>query len=150
PAFNATSSSGTVGVDPTSLQMFNFGEAPLFSLSVFNFFSPSYSQSGPIAQAGLYSPEFQITTDNTVISSANAMQRAIVQSASNPNALVLNLTSLATMASNPPAMVQSLNPLLMGGTMSSNTENIVVNAVNQIPASNNLGRAQAAVQLLVT
>jgi hypothetical protein len=78
------------------------------------------------------------------------MQRAILQMAATPDVLVLDLTPLAAISSNPVAMVQSLNPLLMGGSMSSNTQNIVVNVVNQIPASNKLGRAQAAVQLLVT
>jgi hypothetical protein len=50
-------------------------------------------------------------------------------------------------------MVEFLNPLLMEGQMSSAMEDIVVNAVTQIPAGNatqKLQRAQAAVQLLVT
>ena len=54
------------------------------------------------------------------------------------------------LASNPGALVDSLNNLLMGGEMSSAMRDIVVNAVTQLPASNPLERAQTAVHLLVT
>jgi hypothetical protein len=148
-AFNATATSGKFAV---SNQTFNFGEAPLYSPTVFNFFSPDYSQVGPIADAGLTSPEFQITTDTTVITSANRMRSAVYQqvSATNPDILVLDLSPLTAQAANPSALVDSLNPLLMGGEMSTNTRNIVVNAVTQIPATSTLERAQTAVHLLVT
>jgi uncharacterized protein (DUF1800 family) len=148
-AFNASSASGKMVV---SNQMFNFEEAPLFSPTVFNFFCPEYSQAGAIAQAGLYSPEFEITTDTTTITSANRMRSAVYQQPDphNPDAIVLNLSSLVSLSSQPASLVDSLNPLLMGGEMSSNTRNIVVNAVTQIPAANTLERAQTAVHLLVT
>jgi uncharacterized protein (DUF1800 family) len=148
-AFNATAASGRFAV---SNQTFNFGEAPLYSPTVFNFFSPDYSQVGPIADAGLTSPEFQITTDTTVITSANRMRSAVYQqpSPTNPDILVLDLTSLTAQAANPATMVDSLNPLLMEGQMSTNTRNIVVNAVTQIPVTSALERAQTAVHLLVT
>lgn len=41
------------------------------SPSVFNFFLPDYRPSGPIGDAGLVAPEFQITTDSTLIGMAN-------------------------------------------------------------------------------
>jgi len=47
-------------------------QAPLRSPSVFNFFQPGYIPSGPLADAGLYAPEFQITSETTTISQANA------------------------------------------------------------------------------
>ena len=147
-AFNASAASGKFVVGG---QEFNFGQQPLYSPSVFNFFAPDYSQPGPIEQAGLFSPEFQITTDTTVITSANRMRSAVYKQASptNPDAIVLNLSSLAAQASNPGAMVDSLNNLLMSGQMSASTRNIVVNAVNQIPVASTLERAQTAVHLLV-
>jgi len=148
-AFSASSASGKMVV---SNQMFNFEEAPLYSPTVFNFFCPDYSQAGAIAQTGLYSPEFEITTDTTTITSANRMRSAVYQQPdpNNPDAIVLNLSSLVSLSSQPASLVDSLNPLLMGGEMSSNTRNIVVNAVTQIPAANTLERAQTAVHLLVT
>jgi uncharacterized protein (DUF1800 family) len=148
-AFNASAASGKFAI---SNQTFNFGQAPLYSPTVFNFFAPDYSQSGAISQAGLDSPEFQITTDTTVITSANRMRSAVYQQASpnNPDTLVLDLSSLTALASNPAGLVDSLNPLLMAGQMSASTRSTVINAVTQISAANPLGRAQTAVHLLVT
>lgn len=148
-AFNASISTGRFAANNLT---FNFGQAPLYSPSVFNFFRPDYSQPGPIEQAGLFAPEFQITTDTTVITSANKMTAAVYQqaSATNPNAIVLDFSSLTGPAQNPGALVDSLNNLLMAGEMSPETRNIVVNAVMQIPAANPLERAQTAVHLLVT
>ena len=131
---------------------FNFGQAPLYAPSVFNFFSPFYSQAGPIQDADLVAPEFQITTDTTVITSANRMRSAVYQqpSSSNPDAIVLDLSAQMALASNPTSLVDSLNTLLMSGQMSSNMRSIVINAVSQIPAANTLERAQTAVHLIVT
>lgn len=148
-AFNASAPSGKSVVNGV---MFNFEQAALYAPTVFNFFAPDYSQAGPIQQAGLLAPEFQITTDTTVITSANLMRNAVYQQpvANSPDTIVLDLSSLVNLASTPGPMVASLNNLLMGGSMSSKTKNIVVNAVSQIPAANTLERAQTAVHLLIT
>jgi uncharacterized protein (DUF1800 family) len=148
-AFNASSTSGRFIVNGSN---FNFGQAPLYAPSVFNFFSPFYSQVGPIQDANLVAPEFQITTDTTVITSANKMRSAVYQQpdSNNPDLLVLDLSAQTALASNPASLVDSLNTLLMSGQMSSGMRNIVVNAVTQIPAANTLERAQTAVHLIVT
>jgi len=148
-AFNGSSASGKFVVGGTN---FNFGQAPLYSPSVFNFFSPFYSQIGAIESAGLVSPEFQITTDTTVITTANAIRSAVYRqpNPSNPDAIVLDLSAQTNLAADPAALVDSLNNVLMSGQMSANTRGIVVNAVTQIPAANTLERAQTAVHLLVT
>jgi len=148
-AFNASAASGKLVVNNA---YFNFGEAPLYASSVFNFFSPFYSQVGPIQNAGLVAPEFQITTDTTVITSANRIRSLVYQqpSSGNPDAIVLDLSPQTALASNPAALVDSLNTLLMSGQMSSSMRSIVINAVTQIPAANTLERAQTAVHLIVT
>ncbi len=147
-AFNASSSSGTLtGGNQTD----NFSQSPLFAPSVFNFFAPDYMLPGTLEQAGLFSPEFYITTDSTVISSANKMRTAVYnQPGSNPDGIVLDLSALSALSSNPGALVDSLNYLLMAGEMSNSMRDIVVDAVSQIPAANSLERAQTAVHLLVT
>jgi uncharacterized protein (DUF1800 family) len=148
-AFNASATSGKFIVNNVES---NFSQAPLYAPSVFNFFSPFHSQVGPIENAGLVAPEFQITTDNTVISSANMMRRAVYRgtSSTNPDAIVLDLSAQSALASNPGALVDSLNILLMGGQMSSSMRSIIVNAVTQISAASTLERAQTAVHLIVT
>ncbi len=46
-------------------------QIPYGSPSVFNFFQPVYAHPGAIATAGLVSPEFQVTSETTVIKEAN-------------------------------------------------------------------------------
>jgi uncharacterized protein (DUF1800 family) len=145
-AFNGQASSGNFNISNST---FNFGEQALYAPSVFNFFSPNYIQPGAIAQAGITSPEFQITTDTTVITSANSMRSTVYRIPDgNGDSIVLDLSSLTSLASSPGALVDSLNNLLMGGEMSSAMRDIAVNAVTQIASP--LERAQTAVHLLVT
>jgi hypothetical protein len=46
-------------------------QVPQIAPSVFNFFQPGFAQPGRIAAAGLVSPEFQITSETTVINESN-------------------------------------------------------------------------------
>ncbi len=46
-------------------------QAPLYSPSVFNFYQPVFSSPGPIAEAGLLSPEFQIFGETNALRQAN-------------------------------------------------------------------------------
>lgn len=52
-------------------------QLPLGSPSVFNFYQPVYAHPGPIAAAGLVSPEFQITSETTVIGESNRFFEAL-------------------------------------------------------------------------
>ncbi len=52
-----------------------FGQRALSADSVFNFFTPDYKKSGTLSNENLNSPEFQILTDNTVISGQNTFYR---------------------------------------------------------------------------
>jgi uncharacterized protein (DUF1800 family) len=54
-----------------------FSQRPLSSPTVFNFFLPDHQPAGPIVDAGLFAPEFQIITAVTAISSANALHGQI-------------------------------------------------------------------------
>jgi uncharacterized protein (DUF1800 family) len=148
-AFNASAADGTLtGGNQTD----NFAQSVLYAPSVFNFFAPDYMPPGTLEQAGLFSPEFYITTDSTVISSANKMRTAVYNqpTGNNPGGIGLDLSALSTLSSNPAALVDSLNYLLMAGEMSNSMRDIVVSTVSQIPAANSLERAQTAVHLLVT
>ncbi|BDS05119.1 hypothetical protein NT6N_01590 [Oceaniferula spumae] len=49
----------------------NIGQTPLHAPTVFNWFLPDYSVVGPLADAGLRVPEFQIATEISVITNAN-------------------------------------------------------------------------------
>jgi uncharacterized protein (DUF1800 family) len=69
-AFDATSPSGEYLIDGAVLG-FLLQQHPMASPSVFNFFQPDFAPNGPIKDAGLRAPEFQITTDASVVWIAN-------------------------------------------------------------------------------
>ncbi len=54
-----------------NLQWMLTEQAPLLSPSVFNFYQPGYANPGPIARAGLLSPEFQIFAETNALRQAN-------------------------------------------------------------------------------
>ena len=66
----------TIGNTDTAL-----GMTPMGSPTVFNFYLPDYQYPGEIAAAGLYTPEFQLTSDTTTIGQANYLYNGIF----NPN-----------------------------------------------------------------
>ena len=77
-------------------------QTPLNSPTVFNFFLPDYKFSGPLATQGVTTPEFQLTSETTVVRQANFMYAGVFGSATGTtgtssfktgsNALVLDLT----------------------------------------------------------
>ncbi len=148
-AFNATSPSGKYSVRNAYA---NLNEEAMHSPTVFNFFEPDYEAPGAIATAGLKSPEFEITTDTTVISIANYLRTAIYSSLGpSTDRITLNLTAeQQTYGTDPAGLVDHLNSLLMAGGMSSSARNILVNAVTQIPATDTLERVRTAIYLVVS
>ena len=147
-AFNATSPDGKYSVRNADA---SFDEEAMHSPTVFNFFSPDYEAPGAIATAGLKSPEFEITTDTTVISIANYLRTAIYGSLGpSSDRITLSLTAEQTKyGADPAGLVDHLNSLLVAGGLSSSTRNIIVNAVTQIPSSNPLERVRTAIYLVV-
>jgi uncharacterized protein (DUF1800 family) len=146
-AFNATSPSGKYSVRNAYA---NLDEEAMHSPTVFNFFEPDYAAPGAIAAAGLKSPEFEITTDSTVILVANYLRTAIYTGLGpSSDRIALNLAAEQTRATDPAGLVDHLNSLLMAGSMSSNMRNILINAVSQIPSTNTLERVRTAIYLVV-
>lgn len=50
-----------------------YGQGPLRSPSVFNFFRPDFRQQGEVSTLGLYSPEFQILNDSIAVATTNRL-----------------------------------------------------------------------------
>jgi uncharacterized protein (DUF1800 family) len=146
-AFNATSPSGKYSVRNAYA---NLAEEAMHSPTVFNFFGPDYSAPGAIATAGLRSPEFEITTDSTVISSSNYLRTAIYTGLGpSTDRITLTVSPEQARASDPAGLVDHLNTVLMAGGMSSNMRTILINAVTQIPSNNTLERVRTAIYLVV-
>ena len=55
----------------------DLSQTPMRSPTVFNFFEPDYRFPGLLAQAGLITPEFQLTSDTTVMRQANFIYNGI-------------------------------------------------------------------------
>ncbi|MEY2532065.1 MAG: hypothetical protein QOI96_2150, partial [Verrucomicrobiota bacterium] len=136
----------------------SLGQIPLDSPTVFNFFEPNYVQPGAIAAAGLVSPEFQITTDTTVVTSINYMRSLIYQNPDPmyPEDIVLNWTpTQLALGDTPSALVDSLNTLLMSGQMPSAMRTAIITRVGQLSATNpdvntaRLSRVRAATYLII-
>jgi uncharacterized protein (DUF1800 family) len=127
------------------------GQAPFRAPSVFNFFAPDYAPAGAIADAGLAAPEFQITTETTAVSGANTMRDLVHRGfGSGVDQLRLDLAPEQTLAGTPGALIDRLDLLLLGGTMSPGLRAIVLDAVTAIPAARALDRARLAVHLVLS
>jgi uncharacterized protein (DUF1800 family) len=114
----------------------DYGQRPVSSPTVFNFFLPDHQPTGIIANAGLFAPEFQIVTAVTAITSANALRGQIRGTMnSDPNDALevrLDLSDEIATASSPRALVDRFNLILMYGTMSNPMREVLVRAIEQL------------------
>ncbi len=140
-----------------SYPMNQTGQQPLFARSVFNFFSPTYSPPGPMAAAGLVSPELEITDGNYSISIPNTFVEFIYRPyplpapPSGPSPfLVLDYAPFLPNARNPTALADQLNLIFCGGQMGTYTRNQIVTALQSFdPATSDQERVQHAIHLTV-
>jgi uncharacterized protein (DUF1800 family) len=146
-AFGASSPDGKFSVQNAYT---NFAEEAMHAPTVFNFFTPDYEGPGAIAAAGLKSPEFEITTETTVVTIANYLNTAIYSFLGPSNdRIMLNLANEQTLAVNPSQLVDHLNSLLMAGNMSSGMRTTLINAITQISATNLAERTKTAIYLVI-
>jgi uncharacterized protein (DUF1800 family) len=129
----------------------DMGQAPFRSPSVFNFFAPDYSRPGQITDAGLVSPEFQITSETSTIRAANTIRNLVYRGyGSGADQVVLDFSPEQALASTPAQLVDRLNTLLFAGRLSADVRTIVVNAVTGVLETRPLDRVRMAVYLLAT
>ena len=129
------------------------GQFPLGSPSVFNFYLPDYQPPGPIQNAGLTGPEFQILNAVFAVTLPNALQSLINSKLGN---FSLDLTAQAALAGTPSALVDNVDLLMTHGTMSTSTKQAIVTGVTgvtaaMVPTGSTLAltRARLAVYLTV-
>jgi uncharacterized protein (DUF1800 family) len=121
-----------------------FGQQPFNSPTVFNFFTPDYVAPGAIASAGLFSPEFQITTETTVVEQANTIYAALYW-----QNIPLDLTQEQALAADPAALIDHFNSTLMNGAMSSDTRTVLIDTIGQLPANDPQERVLSALWLVL-
>ncbi len=144
-AFNARSTDGRFLHGTTSDASTQLGQSPMFSPSVFNFFRPGYIPPNSRAGAlGLAVPEMQITNENSMAGYLNFIRNAINAGVGTRNNNVLDIqadyTAELALAANPDLLVDRVNLLMTGGSLSAATRTQIRNAV----ASVNIGTANPA------
>lgn len=140
-AFNATSDGSNLSYYSSGM-----GQNPLYAPSVFNFYSPYYVIPGTTS----FGPEFQLLTTATSLNRVNWVNTLVFGSMGSGNKL--DFSSYATQASNPSALVDSLNGLMMHGAMSSDMKNSIVTALQSVPPGNKqlMQEAQIAIYLVAS
>ena len=128
-AFHYKVGTGVLPYDLGSANENLLGQFPLASPTVFNFFSPDYQPPGPIGNAGLEAPEFQIQNAVLGIATPNIFYNLVNTTV---GGFSLDLTAQAALADNPAALVDNVDLLLTSGTLSDATKAKVVAAVTAV------------------
>lgn len=111
----------------------SISQTPMNSTTVFNFFYPDYQYPGEMAQAGMTTPEFQLTNDSNTMNLTNVLIQGLYTNfagATNgygsffgSNAITMDITPYMTPAQTSntgiPGLVNTLGDLLTGGNLST-------------------------------
>lgn len=130
-AFNYKVTSGVLPYDLGSTNENTLGQFPLASPTVFNFFTPDYQPQGPIGNAGLEAPEFQIQNAVFGIATPNTFYNLVNTAVGN---FSLDLTAQAALPDTA-TLVDNVDLLLTSGTLSAATKAKVLAAVNGVTAA---------------
>ncbi len=113
-------------------------QIPLASRTVFNFFLPDYQPIGPISDAGLVGPEFQIHNSRTSVEYMNRVNEWAVYGyvmddweKDNPY-VTYNIDELKDLARDPEVLVNRLDMLFTNGSLSERTRQIIKDAVTPL------------------
>ena len=126
----------------------SMSQSPLDSASVFNFFPPDYGIPGTT----LLGPEFDLQTTATALVRANFANSFVFGTNSGTT---VSFAAWASLAASPDAsgqLLDSLNALLLHGSMSSSARSSILTAVNAVAAGTNQNqqRAQDAIYLILS
>jgi uncharacterized protein (DUF1800 family) len=152
-AFNASSDGilNSLNVGGSAIGSADMSEDLFNAPSVFNFFPPTARVPGENAVG----PEFALFSSLTSLRRANFVNRVIFSTipAALPNrplGTAIDLSAWDTLAANPDQLIDSLNTLLMHGTLSDSTRQSIKTAVTSVAASNPRLRVRTAIYLILT
>jgi hypothetical protein len=170
--FRETATVGTLGTDPVvwteqasantrrhiwemgSTQSSTLAQTPLHAPTVFNFFEPNYVFLGNTGNTGLYGPEFQITSETSVINAGTWFYDLTRQSSSTTTEtysygqgyqhpdpvkrdVKMNLAYEVSIATDSGALVDRIAGLIMPGQMTPSLRTLLVNYLNTLPTATN-------------
>jgi uncharacterized protein (DUF1800 family) len=129
-AFGVASPSEAWNFGDTSSTATRLGQSIGRAPSVFNFFRPGYAPPNTsIASSGLVGPEFQVTSEPSVIAYVNYMQTLIQNGAGDAKAVY---TDILTKASDSQALIDEINLVLAAGQISATSVATIKAAVDSI------------------
>ena len=124
-----------------------FGQKIFTSPSVFNFFQQDYQPIGPIEEAGLFAPEFQITNSQTIAGYMNALNnwlfygrivddwgQGFENSINEGDAPALDLSTEITLVDDDklPELLDRLNLILAHGQISQRTKDAIIPVLKEM------------------
>jgi len=124
-----------------------FQQRPMSSPSVFNFYSPGFLPPGEMSQAGVAGPEFQILHEGTVVDAYNFIEYFVMNEVDGDTGYQHDYAGWESLASNPTALVDKLSTLLTGGTLSSASRTIIIDAVTKVSSTKPTDRVKMAIML---
>ena len=151
-AYNAKAASGQYRIGNINAA---FGQGPLQSPSVFNFFSPFYAPPGELSDQGRVSPEMQIATEYQNTTATNTFYNVIFawnSTAQNlpANAIVLDYSAEVALAGDSEALVNRIAEKMLGGQISATLKAEAKAAIERVPATNAGQRVSEALYLVAT
>lgn len=157
-SFDKTSTSDGVLAGRSTVNFTGTLDQPIFEPpTVFSYYQPGYEVPG----IKILGPAFGILSTSTTLRRANnantliytGVAPTVAPNTDRPRGTSVDLSSLEALASDPNALANQLNVLLLHGTMSAAMRNSVITAINAIPTSDvNFARkrAQMAAYLVTT
>jgi uncharacterized protein (DUF1800 family) len=149
---NARSANGTLLSDGVlNGQSVNMGMDVLRPNTVFSYYPADFMLPGSTT---VLAPEFGIFSASTSLRRANWVNTIVFSTiptnANTPNGTSIDLSRLQALAGDPVALVDELDRILLGRTMSTSMKTSVIQAVNAVAVTNPPLRARQALYLVAT
>jgi hypothetical protein len=151
-AYNATSNSGRF---PLNAAYILFGQGPLQSPSVFNFFSPFYAPPGEIRDSSLVAPELEIATEyqNTLFTNYMFYQVFALNQTNGTLAdddIYINFEEEMAIADDIDALIDMVAGKLLAGQISDTLRQEIAGMLARVPETETAIRAAEAIYFVVT
>ncbi len=151
-AYDARSESGRYALAAASVF---FGQGPLQSPSVFNFFSPFYAPPGEIRDSSLVAPELQIATEyqNTLVTNFFLFQTFGLNSANpdlEPDDIYIDIGEELAIAGDTDALIDLAAAKLLGGELSDTLRSEIAGMLERLPPDDAALRAAEVIYFIVS
>lgn len=151
-AYNARSESGVFPLAPANVI---FGQGPLQSPSVFNFFSPFFAPAGEIRNSSLVAPELEIATEyqNTFVTNYFFLAAFLQNSASEnlgEDDVFIDISEEMAIGGDTNDLIDMVVGKLLGGAASTTLRAEMVRMIDLIPVADTAARAAEAIYLVVS